>query len=87
MAQHGHIGDAIAYLSDPLPGDRFPLHFVNNLERECHDDETRRQLLELAIRDWKNAAPREAGPKSAHDGEPDIWVRNVSACCSNARLA
>ena len=22
----------IAYLSDPLPGDRFPLHFVNNFE-------------------------------------------------------
>jgi len=63
MAQHGHISDAIAYLSDPLPGDRFPLHFVNNLERECHDDDTRRQLLELAIRDWKNAAPREAGPE------------------------
>ena len=24
MAQHGHIDDAIAYLRDPLPGDRFP---------------------------------------------------------------
>jgi hypothetical protein len=30
MAQHGHINDAITYLRDPLPGDRFPLHFVNN---------------------------------------------------------
>jgi hypothetical protein len=63
MAQHGHLNDAIAYLRDPLPGDRFPLHFVNNLERECHDDETRRQLLELAIREWRNPAPREAGPE------------------------
>ena len=57
MAQHGHIDDAIAYLRDPLRGDRFPLHFVNNLERECPDDETRRQLLELAILEWGNPAP------------------------------
>jgi hypothetical protein len=44
MAQHGHIRDPITYLHDPLPGDRFPLHFVGNLEQECHDDETRREL-------------------------------------------
>jgi hypothetical protein len=68
MAQHGHIRDAIAYLRDPLPGDRFPLHFVNNLERECHDDETRRELLELAIREWRNPAPREAGPEEQFAG-------------------
>jgi hypothetical protein len=60
MAQHGHINDAIAYLREPLPGDRFPLHFVNNLERECPDDETRRQLLQLAIQEWRNPAPRES---------------------------
>jgi len=59
MAQHGHIRDAITYLRDPLPGDHFPLHFVGNLERECHDDETRRELLELAIREWRNPAPPE----------------------------
>src|ERR1017187_8639444 len=47
MAQHGHLDDAITYLREPLPGDRFPLHLVNNLEQECHDDETRRKLLEL----------------------------------------
>jgi hypothetical protein len=58
MAEHGHIGDAIAYLNDPLPGDRFPLHFIGNLERECRDDETRRKLLELSIREWRNPAPR-----------------------------
>lgn len=68
MAEHGHIGDAIAYLSDPLPGDRFPLHFVNNLERGCRDDETRRKLLELAIREWRNPAPREAGPEEQFAG-------------------
>jgi hypothetical protein len=68
MAQHGHIGDAITYLRDPLPGDRFPLHFVNNLERECHDDKTRRELLELAIRELRNPAPREAGPKEQFAG-------------------
>ncbi len=62
MAQHGHIDDAITYLRDPLPGDRFPLHYVNNLAAECRDDETRRALLELAIREWRNPAPREAGP-------------------------
>jgi hypothetical protein len=68
MAGHGHIGDAIAYLSDPLPGDRFPLSFVNNLERECPDDETRRSLLELAIREWRNPAPRE-GPEEQFAGQ------------------
>lgn len=72
MAEHGHIRDAIAYLRDPLPGDRFPLHFVNNLAGECRDDETRRELLELAIRDWRNPAPRKrpaerhAVPSFAH---------------------
>jgi hypothetical protein len=68
MAQHGHIGDAIAYLSDPLPGDRFPLHFVNHLERECHDDETRRKLLELAVREWRNPTPRREGPEERFAG-------------------
>jgi hypothetical protein len=58
----------IAYLSHPLPGDRFPLHFVNNLERGCRDDETRRKLLELAIREWRNPVPREAGPQEQFAG-------------------
>lgn len=44
------------------PKERFSLHFVNNLERECRHDDTRRKLLELAIREWRNPAPREAGP-------------------------
>jgi hypothetical protein len=57
LAGHGHIRDALEYLSDPLPGDRFPLHFVNNLAQECRDDETRRKLLELATREWRNPAP------------------------------
>jgi hypothetical protein len=68
MAQHGHLSDAITYLRDPLPGDRFPLHFVNNLERECPDDETRRKLLELAIREWRSPAPREPGPEEQFAG-------------------
>jgi hypothetical protein len=63
LAQHGHIDDAIAYLRNPLPGDRFPLDFVNNIERECRDDEMRRELLELAIQEWRNPAPREEGPE------------------------
>jgi hypothetical protein len=48
MAEHGHLEDAIAYLSDPLPGDRFPLHFLGNLDRECRDDHTCLKLLRLA---------------------------------------
>jgi hypothetical protein len=68
MAQHGHLDDAITYLREPLPGDRFPLHLVNDLDRECHDDETRRQLLELAIREWRNPAPRSAGPEERFAG-------------------
>ena len=63
MAQHGHIDDAITYLRSPMPGDRFPLHFVNNLDRECHDDETRRKLLDLAIDDWRDPTPRGPGPQ------------------------
>ena len=68
MAQHGHLDDAITYLREPLPGDRFPLHLVNNLEQECHDDETRRKLLELAICEWRNPAPRSAGPEERFAG-------------------
>jgi len=45
LAQHGHVAEAIAYLRNPLPGDRFPLDFVNNLDRECREDETQRELL------------------------------------------
>jgi hypothetical protein len=59
LAQHGHIADALAYLRDPLPGDRFPLYFVNNLEHECHDDATRRELLELAIPAFREAGHEE----------------------------
>lgn len=61
MAQHGHIGDAITYLNDPLPGDRFPLHFVTNLAGECRDDETRLKLLQAAIRSWREHPPDAAG--------------------------
>ncbi len=68
MAQHGHIDDAIAYLRDPLPGDRFPLHFVNNLARECRDDEDRMKLLELAIREWKSPAAGREGPEEMFAG-------------------
>jgi hypothetical protein len=67
LAQHGHIEEAIEYLRDPLPGDRFPLHFVGNLVAECHDDETRRRLLELAMREWRNPAPRQ-GPDERFAG-------------------
>ncbi len=68
MAQHGHIDDAITYLRNPLPGDHFPLHFINNLEQECRDDETRRKLLDLALREWRNPAPRDAGPEERFAG-------------------
>jgi hypothetical protein len=60
MAGHGHVDDAIAYLNDPLPGDRFPLSFVNNLAGECRDDETRLKLLRVAARAWKERA--SSGP-------------------------
>jgi hypothetical protein len=53
MATHGHVADAIAYLNDPLPGDRFPLYMVNNYARECRDDATRLDLLRCAIRAWR----------------------------------
>jgi hypothetical protein len=68
MAQHGHVADAIAYLNDPLPGDSFPLHFVNNLARECHDDETRLKLLRVAARAWKERASSGPGPEEHFAG-------------------
>ena len=68
MAQHGHVDDAIAYLNDPLPGDRFPLSFVNNLARECHDDETRLKLLRVAARGWKERASSGPGPEEHFAG-------------------
>ena len=61
MAEHGHLEDAIAYLSDPLPGDRFPLDFLGNLDRECRDDHIRLKLLRLAVRAWKESVP--TGPR------------------------
>jgi hypothetical protein len=57
MAAHGHIQAAVAYLSDPLPGDRFPLLLLGNLERKCVDDVTRLALLQAAVRAWKGRAP------------------------------
>ena len=60
MADHGHIGDALAYLRDPLPGDRFPLHFVGNLARACPDEESRGQLLRAAIKAWREHRDGEA---------------------------
>ena len=69
MAEHGHVRDAIAYLNDPLPGDRFPLHFLGNLAAKCHDDETRLKLMEVAIRAWRNlsaAPPDPRGDMAGH---------------------
>ena len=60
--------DAIAYLNDPLPGNRFPLDFVSNLARKCHDDETRLSLLQLAIRAWRNPVPDSPSPRERHAG-------------------
>ena len=68
MAQHGYVADAIAYLSDPLPGDRFPLHFANNLARECQDDGTRLNLLRAAARAWKERASSGPGPEEHFAG-------------------
>jgi hypothetical protein len=68
MAQHGHADDAIQYLADPLPGDRFPLHFVNNLASECHEDETRLKLLRLAARAWKERDPGDREPEENFAG-------------------
>lgn len=68
MAGHGHVNEAIAYLSAPLPGDLFPLDFVNNLAQECRDDETRLRLLRAAIHAWKNRAPASADRNKAFTG-------------------
>ena len=57
MAEHGHLDDALAYLNDGLPGDRFPLSFLGNLSRECRDDEQLLKLLRAAIRGWKEHPP------------------------------
>jgi hypothetical protein len=69
MATHGHIDTAIAYLNDPLPGDRFPFSFLGNLERECRDDATRRKLLEAAIAAWEKHHP-DPGPGPDHFAAP-----------------
>jgi hypothetical protein len=56
MATHGHAAEAIAYLNDPLPGDRFPLSMVNNIAAACRDDGTRLDLLRSAIHAWRDPA-------------------------------
>ncbi len=70
MAQHGHASDTIAYLNDPLLGDRFPLDFVNNVARECRDDSTRLGLLRAAARAWKErvsgGGPNDEEPADGH---------------------
>jgi hypothetical protein len=67
MAEHGHLEDAIDYLNSPLPRDRFPLHFINNLARDCRRDETLLRLLRLASREWEHRDPdsREPGEEFA----------------------
>jgi hypothetical protein len=62
MATHGHAAEAVEYLCNPLPGSRFPLHFVNNIAHECKDDDTRRDLLRAAIRAWREPARVNFGP-------------------------
>ena len=44
-----------------LPGDRFPLSFVNNVAKECRDDDTRLKLLRAVIRGWRDNAPSGSG--------------------------
>lgn len=61
MATHGHAAEAIAYLNDPLPGDRFPLSMVNNIAAECSDDATRLDLLRSALRAWRDPTRANLG--------------------------
>jgi hypothetical protein len=68
MAEHGHIDQAIAYLNDPLPGDRLRLDFVNNLAGERRGDDTRLGLLRVAIRAWQTRTPGLPGPEDMFGG-------------------
>lgn len=80
MAQHGHLEEAIDYFKHSLPGDRFPLSFVNNLDRECGHDATRLKLLRAAIQEWKRRTPGD--PDSEEDFAESAFISFFGRCWS-----
>ena len=50
MLDHGYIGDAVAYLSEPVPGEMYPFDAALQAMGCCPDDETRLRVFRGAIR-------------------------------------
>jgi len=50
MLRHGHIADAVSYLSDPPPMERYPFSAAIEAIGHSGDEETRRKVLRAAIR-------------------------------------
>jgi uncharacterized protein (TIGR03435 family) len=50
MLAHGHVGDAVAYLSEPTPGEAYPFAAAHQAMGRSSDDEARLRVLRGATR-------------------------------------
>jgi hypothetical protein len=64
MLDHGHLDDAVAYLSDPAPGEAYPFDAaMQAMGSRASDDEARLRVLRGAIRAMRDhqSSGRDAG--------------------------
>jgi uncharacterized protein (TIGR03435 family) len=66
MLEHGHVADAVAYLSDPDPGDVYPFDAVLVAMSRASDDDARLRVFRGAIRAMRERQS-SSGPESFLD--------------------
>ena len=62
MLNHGHVAEAVTYLSERMPGAAYPFGAVGQAMAHCKDDETRLQVFRGAIRAMRDAARADSPP-------------------------
>lgn len=67
-----------------LPGDRFSLSLVNNVAKECRDDDTRLKLLRAVIRAWIMLQAAQA-TNDLTEYHSRVLSRAIGTCCRAKR--
>jgi uncharacterized protein (TIGR03435 family) len=62
MLEHGHVADAVAYLSDPNPADVYPFGAALTAMSRASDEESRLRVFRGAIRAMREQQSSSPGP-------------------------
>jgi uncharacterized protein (TIGR03435 family) len=72
MVSHGHLADAVAYLTDPAPGDPYPFMAVTQVMGQSHDDGTRLRLFRGALRAMRNLREHARTSRDSFGGPDEL---------------